>query len=407
MRFYSSVAGQMTLTTGISSLDTVMTVNNTAGLPGSTPYTLIVEPGTVSEEIVTVSSVASNTLTVIRGEDGTVGAAHSAGSVVEHAASARDLREPQQHIAATTGVHGVAGSVVGTTDTQTLSGKSISGSTNTLTNVPSSALPATTVYTTTTQTLSGKTISGGANTLTSIPDSALVALDASKLIGSNDMPKGTMPTDTVFTGATQTLTGKTLTAPAMTTATVSSGGLAVTGGVVTDTLSATGLVAFSSFLNTTITSGTAAAWTDCGTSIFPNASVTVPVSGRVRVTVSATGQNTTTATSTAWLSFRLTATTAAGSITAPGSGTGQTLYMDSASIPYTTSGTGRQLLSTQSQGFFGVRQTSAGGRGSTTTVFTGLTPGTNFIAIPQYFFSSTGSGTQTILDGVITVEPMA
>src|SRR5690606_2005011 len=37
---------------------------------------------------------------------------HGAGAEVRHMVTARDLREPQQHIEATTGVHGVAGSLV-------------------------------------------------------------------------------------------------------------------------------------------------------------------------------------------------------------------------------------------------------------------------------------------------------
>lgn len=44
------------------------------------------------------------------------------------------------HANASTGVHGVAGSVVGTTSTQTLTNKTISGSNNTFSNIPASAV---------------------------------------------------------------------------------------------------------------------------------------------------------------------------------------------------------------------------------------------------------------------------
>lgn len=48
------------------------------------------------------------------------------------------------HTGASTGVHGIAGAVVGTTDIQTLTNKSISGSSNTLTDIPPASLSSTT-----------------------------------------------------------------------------------------------------------------------------------------------------------------------------------------------------------------------------------------------------------------------
>jgi hypothetical protein len=98
-------------------------------------FTVVIDPDTALEEIVDVTIVVSNTLTIpLRGLDGGSGTAHSAGAVVRHMIIGRDLREANLHIEATasyndgTGthsVHGVSGSVVGTTDTQTLSGKTL------------------------------------------------------------------------------------------------------------------------------------------------------------------------------------------------------------------------------------------------------------------------------------------
>lgn len=141
-RYYSSTAPEMALTGGINSTVTSMTVDTVVGLPSLTPFTLIVDPSTTVEEIVTVTQVNGTTLTVTRGEDGTSGQAHTTGAVVRHGLTARDLREPQQHIDASTGVHGLGAgsSVVGTTDSQTVTNKTISGASNTLSNIAQSSV---------------------------------------------------------------------------------------------------------------------------------------------------------------------------------------------------------------------------------------------------------------------------
>ena len=133
-RKYSSRSQQTTLSGALTSSATTTTVVSGSGLLGGITisagelFTVVIDPDTALEEIVDVSAVSTNTLTIVRGIDGSSGVAHSAGAIVRHMAIGRDYREANTHIEATK-VHGATGAVVGTTNTQTLTNKTLTSPT--------------------------------------------------------------------------------------------------------------------------------------------------------------------------------------------------------------------------------------------------------------------------------------
>lgn len=129
LRYFSSIAQPTTLTSNINAGVTSIAVGSVTGFPTSYPYTLAVDWGAGTEELVDVTSAAGTTLTVVRGVDGTSAQSHGTGAAVRHVVSGRDFSDYQNHQAATSAVHGVTGTLVGTSDTQTLSNKTLSAPT--------------------------------------------------------------------------------------------------------------------------------------------------------------------------------------------------------------------------------------------------------------------------------------
>ena len=149
-RKYSSVSLETevvgSLTTTATSIVVVNATNllggiNPASVNTTDDFIVVIDPETSSEEIVRVTSISSNTLTVVRGHDGSTGKTHTSGAKVRHMAVGEDMRNAASHIEGTA-VHGATGAVVGTTNTQTLTNKTISGSSNTFSNIPNTATTA-------------------------------------------------------------------------------------------------------------------------------------------------------------------------------------------------------------------------------------------------------------------------
>jgi hypothetical protein len=160
-RKYSSRSQQTTLAANLTDAATTCTVVSGtallggASVPAGTTFTVVIDPDTALEEIVDVTVVSTNVLTITRGvENNGTGQAHSAGAAVRHMAIGRDFREANLHIEATGGyndgtgahtMHGIAageGVVVGTDKTQTLTAKTLTAPTisdPTFTGTPNAA----------------------------------------------------------------------------------------------------------------------------------------------------------------------------------------------------------------------------------------------------------------------------
>jgi hypothetical protein len=115
-RNYSSRAQQTTLSTGINASVTTMTVGSASNLLGgvtgaslstTSTFTVVIDPDTALEEIVDVTGVSGNVLTIVRGVETSpaTGQSHGAGAVIRHMAIGRDYREANVHSEGTLAEH--------------------------------------------------------------------------------------------------------------------------------------------------------------------------------------------------------------------------------------------------------------------------------------------------------------
>lgn len=171
-RFFSNVAAPAYLTAPMLVGDLTFATSNTqggaaappTGYPASYPFYIVVGAGLPTEEVMLVSGVSSSTWTVTRGGSvgyGSAASAHATGETVDHYFVANDADDANAHITSSSGVHGLSGALVGVTDVQTLTNKTltsptVNGGTVNATVLQQGSVQAAT--TTDSQTLTNKTL---------------------------------------------------------------------------------------------------------------------------------------------------------------------------------------------------------------------------------------------------------
>jgi hypothetical protein len=321
-RKYSSRSQQTTLAANLTDSATSCTVVSGSALLGGasvtagTTFTVVIDPDTALEEIVDVTVVSTNTLTIVRAVDTNpaTGQAHSAGAVVRHMAIGRDFREANLHIEATGGyndgtgahtMHGIAsgeGDVVGTLKTQTLTNKTLTSPTITNPSISGAGVDASIVF-------EGTTADAYETTLTVVDPTQDNTITLPNTTGT-----------VVIANAAQTLTNKTIDMTGVTLTGLSSAGMTTSSATPKDYVdsilgSATSAATSAASAATSAASAATSAGSAETSAIASAASATTSASSATAAATSATSASASaTAAATSATSAAASATTAANSV---------------------------------------------------------------------------------------------
>ena len=130
VRNYSNITNVGSLSGAVGTGETTLPISGGWSNLPAFPFYIIVDRGNSLEECMLATGGNATALDVTRGYDGSAAASHGISSTVEVAVLAEFFAKADQHVEASTNVHGLSGgaAVVGTSQTQTLTNKTLNAS---------------------------------------------------------------------------------------------------------------------------------------------------------------------------------------------------------------------------------------------------------------------------------------